>query len=269
MAPGRWLHAITIIYPGAGCWGVSSAGLFPALWSFQDLIDRCSAPQSFCEAPRVQTCCWVWPNFVLFVCRSLSPAKLASLPPLWWQLRGDEWHSSFSLSVCPSPPVSLCQSFQWLPAQICQADGGPAFYMSLEGRPGNTICGPTMQCFWTLFEKPRTENRCDAMRGPDSSEESLCILPVCVYLLPGSFRRTLHLLFIPWNKAGPWREHRLHTQTHSLTHTHTNGPPSVAEKSAIMEREGRDSWDLHMSLREETTSPTRPGGGNEPAVHGL
>lgn len=58
------------------------------------------------------------------------------------QLRGGEWHSSFSLRVCPSPPVSLCQRFQGLPAQICQADGGPAFYMSLERRPGNTICGP-------------------------------------------------------------------------------------------------------------------------------
>lgn len=99
-------------------------------------------------------------KFSLFVYRSLSPVKLASLPPLWWQLRGDEWHSSFSLSVCPSPPVSLCQSFQWLPAQICQADGGPAFYMSLEGRPGNTICGPTMQCFWTLSWS--TERRIDA-----------------------------------------------------------------------------------------------------------
>lgn len=94
-------------------------------------------------------------------------------------------------------------------------------------------------------------------------------LPVCVYLLPGSFGKTLHLLFIPWNKAGPWQEQRLRTQTLSNAYTHTNGPPSVAEKSAIMEREGRDSWDLHMSLREGTTSPTRPGGGNEPAVHGL
>lgn len=43
----------------------------------------------------------------------------------------------------------------------------------------------------------------------------------------------------------------------------------LPKKSAITEREGRDSWDLHMSWRGETTSPTRPGGGNEPAVHGL
>lgn len=58
-------------------------------------------------------------------------------------------------------------------------------------------------------------------------------------------------------------------ESRGFTHTHANGPPSVTEKSAIIEREGRDSWDLHMSFREETTSPTRPGGGNEPAVHGL
>lgn len=60
-------------------------------------------------------------------------------------------------------------------------------------------------------------------------------IPVCVYLLLGSFRRTLHLLFIPWNKAGPWREHRVARadtppRTHPYTHPCANGPPSVAEK---------------------------------------
>lgn len=76
---------------------------------------------------------------------------------------------SVCLSVCPSPPVSLCQSFQGLPAQICQADGGPAFNMSLEGRPSNTICGP--QC--SVFEPCETqmENRCSAMNGPDSRKK--------------------------------------------------------------------------------------------------
>lgn len=155
------------------------------------------------------------------VCHSLSPVKLASLPPLWWQLRGDEWHSSFSLSVCPSPPVSLCQSFQGLPAQICQADGGPAFYMSLEGRPGNTICGP--QC--SVFEPCETqmENRCNAMRGPDSlknpsvsclSVSTFCWAPLeelCIFYL------SLEIRLDPDESIGCTHRHTLsHTHIHTL-----------------------------------------------------
>lgn len=43
----------------------------------------------------------------------------------------------------------------------------------------------------------------------------------------------------------------MHRHTASHTDMHTNRPPSVIEKSAIMDRDGRDSWDLHMSLSEK------------------
>lgn len=144
--------------------------------------------------------------------------------------------------------------------------------MSLERRPGNTICSP--QC--SVFEpcETRMVNRCNAIHGPDSlknpsvsclSVSTFCWAPLeelCIFYL------SLEIRLDPDENIGC--THR-HTVSHTHTHTDmdTNGPPSVTEKSAIMEREGRDSWDLHMSLREETTSPTRPGGGNEPAVHGL
>lgn len=153
--------------------------------------------------------------------------------------------------------------------------GGPASYMSLQGRPGNTICGP--QC--RVFEPCETqmENRCSAESGPDSlkkpsvscvSAPTFCralLEELCIFYL------SLEIRLDPDEIAGCAHRHTLSlTHTHTRIHTHnTNGPPSVTEKSAITEREGRDSWDLHMSLREETTSPTRPGSGNEPAVHGL
>ena len=181
MAPGRWLHAITIIYPDAGCQGVSSAGLFPVLRSFRDLMDRCSTPQTLCEAlQRFESLLsLVKVSFDVSCC--LPPAKLSSLPPLWWQLRGEEWHSSFSLFACPSPPVSLCQSFQGPPVQICQADGGPAFYMSLERSPGNTICGPQRNVFEPC--ETRMVNQCSAMHGPDSLKNpTVSCLPSAVLL---------------------------------------------------------------------------------------
>ena len=142
--------------------------------------------------------------------------------------------------------------------------------MSLEGRPGNTIRGP--QC--SVFEpcETRMENRCGAMHGPDSlknrSISCLSVSTFCRALLEELciFYLSLEIRLDPDESIGC--THR-HTHAYTHPHTHTNGPPSVTEKSAIMEREGRDSWDLHMSLREETTSPTRLGSGNEPAVHGL
>lgn len=96
------------------------------------------------------------------------------------------------------------------------------------------------------------------------SVSTFCWAPLeelCIFYL------SLEIRLDPDESIGCTHRHSFHTNVY--THTHANGPPSVTEKSAIMEREGRDSWDLHMSLREETTSPTRPGGGNEPAVHGL
>lgn len=117
-------------------------------------------------------------------------------------------------------------------------------------------------------------NQCNSIHGPDSlknpSVSRLSVSTFCWALLEELciFYLSLEIRLDADKNIG-----YTHTQKYCLTHVytdmHTNGPPSVAEKSAIMEREGRDSWDLHMSLREETTSPTRPGGGNEPAVHGL
>lgn len=223
-APGRWLHAITIIYPDAGCQGVSSAGLFPAPWCFLQLTDRCSSRQWLREAG---SGCWT--NFLRVARHSLSPVKLAALRLLCWQLRGC-WVALVPQSVCMSIPTCLSfQSVRDLPAQICQADGGQAFYMSLEGGPDNTICGP--QC--SMFEpyESRLENRCGAMHGPDSLKNPS---PVCDYLLPGSFRRTLHLLFIPWNKAGPWREH---THTYTLARTYT-----LSQMGLLLLLKSRQLW---------------------------
>lgn len=215
-------------------------------------------------------CCLGLTNFCLLSCTACHPAKLAPLSLLWWLLRGAEWHSSFNLSVCPSPPVSLCQSFQGLPAQICQTDGGDGFLDVTWGTPRQHNLRPTMQCVWTRWNPNGKSMLCHALRR--SSEESrriwlsvstFCWAPLeelCIFYL------SLEIRLDPDESIGCTHKHSL-SRTHM--YTHTNGPPSVTEKSAIMEREGRDSWDLHMSFREETTSPTRPGGGNEPAVHGL
>lgn len=216
--------------------------------------------------------CLVWRSFVcclpLFVTSKVSFTSSSLVTAEGW------WVGLILQPVCLSIPT--CLSLPKLSgAARTNLSGrwGAGFLHVTWETPKQHNLRPTMQCVWTLWNP--TGESMQRHTWPRFSEESLCIMPVCVYLLLGSFRRTLHLLFIPWNKAGPWREHRLHAQTRCLTHTHThtdmhtNGPPSVTEKSAIMEREGRDSWDLHMSLREETTSPTRPGGGNEPAVHGL
>lgn len=143
--------------------------------------------------------------------------------------------------------------------------------MSLERRPGNTICGP--QC--SVFEpcETRMADGCNAIHVPDSPKNpSVSCLSVSTFCRAPSeelciFYLSLEIRLDPDENIGC--THR-HTGSRAHAHTRTQmGLLLLPKKSAIMEREGRDSWDLHMSLREETTSPTRPGGGNEPAVHGL
>lgn len=200
-------------------------------------------------------CCLVW---ILLCAPQLVSVKWACLLLCAWQLTGAEWHSSFTRSVCLSIPtcLSLPRLSGFCALKSVRQMGGRLFTCHLRDAQATQSAhnaarlNPFVKAEW---RKGKARPRFSEASPPH---------PACLRLpsarLP--FRRTLHLLFIPWNKAGPWREH---------TRSHTNGPPSVTGKSAIMEREGRDSWELHMSLREETTSPTRPGGGNEPAVHGL
>lgn len=169
MAPGRWLHAITIIYPDAGCQGVSSPALFLLLRCFQEPVDRYSPMSSALGVS------WQFsPSLGSTLARCLLAENLApASPSLHWQLRGDKWRSSFSLFVCPVPPVSLCQSFQKLPEQICQADGGPAFSVS----HWQHNLRPTMQHVWTLQCPNGKSMQCHAR--PRFSEESLSVSTFC------------------------------------------------------------------------------------------
>lgn len=162
-------------------------------------------------------CCLVWQSFV---CCLPQPVTTKVSFTSFSLVTAEGWWVALVLqSVCLSIPTCLSQPKLSVAARTnLSGRWGAGFLHVTWGTPRQHNLWPTMQCVWTLWNPNGKSMQHHAW--PRFSEESLCILPVCVYLLPGSFRRTLHLLFIPWNKAGPWREHRLHTQTHSLSHTH-------------------------------------------------
>lgn len=105
--------------------------------------------------------------------------------------------------------------------------------MSLERRPGNTICGP--QC--SVFEpcETRMADGCNAIHVPDSlknpsvsclSVSTFCWAPseeLCIFYL------SLEIRLDPDENIGCTRRHT-GSRARTQTHTHTNGPPSVAEK---------------------------------------
>lgn len=123
MAPGRWLHAITIIYPDAGCQGVSSAGLFAALWSFQDLTDRYSIPQSLSEALH---------RFRFLLSLAKFCFLTATVCSLTFLPFGDSWGVTSgthpSACLCVHPHLSLpAKAFRGCPHKSVRQMGGRLF----------------------------------------------------------------------------------------------------------------------------------------------
>lgn len=133
------------------------------------------------------------------------------------------------------PHLSLAtRAFRSLPHKSVRQMGGLAFYMSLEGHPGNTICGP--QC--SLFEpcKIQTENRCSDMHRADSLK-NLCVsaclcLPSAGFLLEELciFYLSLEIRLDPDKSRGC-------THRHSQTHVHTQMGLLLLLKSLQLWRE--------------------------------
>lgn len=146
------------------------------------------------------------------------------------QLRGDEWRSSSSLFVCPSPPVSLRQSFQKPHEQICQADGGPAFSVSR----GQHNLRSTMQRVWTS-QSPNGESTQHHAR-PRFSEESLSVSTFC--WAPSEelciFYLSLEIRLDPDENIG------LRAQTHRLARTHIHS--RVRKWASFCCRKSRQLW---------------------------
>lgn len=182
--------------------------------------------------------CLVWRSFVcclpLFVTSKVSFTSSSLVTAEGW------WVGLILQPVCLSIPT--CLSLPKLSgAARTNLSGrwGAGFLHVTWETPKQHNLRPTMQCVWTLWNP--TGESMQRHTWPRFSEESLCIMPVCVYLLLGSFRRTLHLLFIPWNKAGPWREHRLHAQTRCLTHTHIH-TQTCTQMGLLLLPKSRQLW---------------------------
>lgn len=130
-------------------------------------------------------------------------------------MTAEGWWVAFILQpVCLSIPtcLSLPKLSEAAHANLSGRWGGRLFTCHLRDAQATQSAAYNTVCLNLV--KP---NRCNATHSPDSLKNP----SVCVYLLPGSFRRTPHLLFIPWNKAGPWQEHRRHAQTYCFTHIYT------------------------------------------------
>lgn len=112
--------------------------------------------------------------------------------------------------------------------------------MSLEGRPGNTICGP--QC--SVFEpcETRMENRCNAIHGPDSlknpsvsclSASTFCRAPLEELYI---FYLSLEIRLDPDESIGCTHRHTV-SRTHIHTHADTQMGLLLLLKSRQLWRE--------------------------------
>lgn len=134
---------------------------------------------------------------------------------------GDSWgvrsgtHPSACLPVRPHLSLSA-KAFRGRPCKSVRQMGGRLFTCHLREAQATQSAAPNATCL-NLVKPEWWINAAPCMA------QILWRIPLYhVYLLPCSFRRTMHLLFIPGNKAGPWREHRLYAQTHRLTHRHAH-----------------------------------------------
>lgn len=167
MAPDRWLHAITIIYPDAGCQGVSSPAWLLLLQRFREPVDRYSHVPSAHGA--LSSSALRSPQSCLVVlCRKTQPRRLLPSADSW------EVTSGALLSACLSvqPHLSLfAKAFRSRPSKSVRQMGGRL----LACRTGNTICSP--QCSASEPRNARMANRCNAMHGPDSLKNPCLCLP--------------------------------------------------------------------------------------------